>query len=117
MMYDGHDWGAVGQGGKVSVDPNIMAALDTIYAAATDESLWPDVIRNLLSITESQAASFCVLDGSDQPRLPIFSYIDRESRSVDQHRFLGEYLEGGMVEQDPTVQFIVAHPHQHLFLD
>jgi DNA-binding CsgD family transcriptional regulator len=110
---------AVGQleEGPVSVDQTILSTIDTIYAAAADESLWTEVIRDLLGITESQAVSFCVLDASEQPKLPIFSYLNIEPRSVDVPRFLGEYLEGGMAAHDPTVQYIVAHPDQKLIQD
>src|SRR5690349_23637891 len=95
----------------------MLAALDLIYAAATDEALWPDVIRKIVTLTESQAISFCVLDSSNALRHPIFHYLNIEKRSVDKPRFMDEYLGGGMMEQDPTVQHIVAHPEQHLVRD
>ena len=101
----------------MSVDQTILSAIDTIYAAATDESLWTEVIRELLGITDSQAVSFCVIDASEKPSLPIFSYLNIESRSVDVPRFLSEYLEGGMAAHDPTVQYIVGHPGQKLIQD
>ena len=99
------------------VDQTILSAIDTIYAAAMDENLWEEVNRNLLSITDSQAVSFCVLDSTEQLKHPVFSYLNIEARSVDVPRFLSEYLEGGMLGQDPTVQYIVAHPEQKLIQD
>ena len=101
----------------MSVDQTILSAIDSIYAAAADESLWPEVIRNLLDITESQAVSFCVLDATEQPKMPTFSYLNIEPRSVDLPRFMSEYLEGGMALHDPTVQYIVSHPGQKLIQD
>jgi len=101
----------------VSIDQALLAALDLIYAAATDESLWPDVIRRIVTLAESQAVSFCVLDSSNLLRHPIFHYLNVEKRMVDEPRFMGEYLDGGMMEQDPTVRHIVAHPEQCLVRD
>jgi DNA-binding CsgD family transcriptional regulator len=101
----------------MSLDIRILSSLDMIYAAAADQDLWPDVLRNLLTITESQAASFCVLQGNDQPRLPVFHYLNVEPRDPDRSAFMREYLEGGMVEHDPTVQHIVANPQQRLIRD
>jgi DNA-binding CsgD family transcriptional regulator len=100
----------------MSIDQSMLSALDGIYAAATDEARWPEVIQTLLELTGSQAASFCVLDGSNK-RMPIFSYINNERRDVETARFISEYLEGGMAQYDPTVQYIVTHPCQTLFLD
>ena len=102
----------------MSLDQAILSALDLIYAAATDENLWPDVIRRVVALAESQAVSFCVLDSSNALRHPIFHYLNFESRSVDRDRFMSEYLgDGGMMERDPTVQHIVANPNQRLVLD
>src|SRR5690242_15751595 len=101
----------------MSVDTKMLAALDLIYAAALDENRWLDAIRSVLEITDCQAGSFCVLDGSDQPKLPFFRYLNIEKRAVDQDRFMQEYLQEGMAERDPTVQYIVAHPTQQLVLD
>jgi DNA-binding CsgD family transcriptional regulator/PAS domain-containing protein len=95
----------------------MLGALDLIYAAATDESLWPDAIRKVVTLAESQAISFCVLDSSNALRHPIFHYLNVEKRPVDQARFMDEYLGGGMMEHDPTVQHIVAHPEQRLVRD
>jgi len=105
------------KGGVVSIDQALLAALDLIYAAATDESLWPDVIRRIVTLAESQAVSFCVLDSSNLLRHPIFHYLNVEKRMVDEPRFMSEYLDGGMMEQDPTVRHIVAHPEQRLVRD
>lgn len=101
----------------MSIDQALLAMLDSIYAAASDHTLWESVIRKLMDTVESQAASFCVIDASDQPKMPIFSYINVESRSLDRVRFLREYLEEGVAEQDPTVQYIIAHPGQKLVRD
>jgi DNA-binding CsgD family transcriptional regulator/PAS domain-containing protein len=101
----------------VSIDQTVFEALDLIYAAATDESLWPDVIRRMVTLADSQAISFCVLDSSNAIQHPIFHYLNIEKRSVDQTRFMEEYLAGGMMGDDPTVQHIVAHPEQRLVRD
>ena len=99
-----------GGGRAVSVDESILKVVETIYAASTDESLWPQVMRELLGITDSIAATFCVIDGSDGPRFPAFVTLNFEQK------FMDEYL-AGMVVHDPTVQFIVAHPARKLIHD
>lgn len=101
----------------MSIDQTMLGALDLIYAAATDETLWPDVINKIVSLADSQAISFCVLDSSNSLRHPIFHYLNVEKRSVDDARFMAEYLSGGMMGLDPTVQHIVAHPQQRLVRD
>lgn len=101
----------------MSIDQTMLGALDLIYAAATDETLWPDVIRKIVGLADSQAISFCVLDSSNSLRHPIFHYLNVEKRSVDQSRFMDEYLGGGMMGLDPTVRHIVAHPEQCLVRD
>lgn len=102
----------------MSIDQAMLAALDLIYAAATDENLWPDVIGRIVTLAESQAISFCVLDSSNQLRHPIFHYLNIEKRGVDQTRFMAEYLgDSGMMGLDPTVQYIVTHPQQRLVRD
>lgn len=101
----------------MSIDQAMLDALDVIYAAATDESLWPEAIRKVVTLAESQAISFCVLDSSNSLEHPIFHYLNIEKRSVDEARFMDEYLGGGMMAHDPTVQHIVAHPEQRLVRD
>jgi hypothetical protein len=41
--------------------------IQAFYDAALDESLWPAALKDLSNLTGSQAASFWVLDGSDNP--------------------------------------------------
>ena len=86
----------------VSVDFAILQAIDKLYAAAADESLWPQVMQDVLNITESVGATFCVIDGSDKPRFSAFTSLNFEQK------FMEEYLDG-MMQHDPTVQHIVSH--------
>jgi DNA-binding CsgD family transcriptional regulator/PAS domain-containing protein len=104
-------------GAAMSIDQALLETLDGIYAAASDPSLWDDVTGRVMRALDSQAASFCVIDASDQPRMAAFCYINEEKRMVDYARFMHEYLVDGVVEQDPTVRHIVAHPSQRLVRD
>lgn len=88
----------------------MLATIEAVYAAAMDESLWPEALKKLTDFTGSQAATFWVLDGSEQPRLPTFSYINLDPR------FIADYLDH-MVPLDPTVQYLVDHPKQPIVHD
>jgi DNA-binding CsgD family transcriptional regulator/PAS domain-containing protein len=101
----------------MSIDQNVLDTLDTIYAAASDTSLWAQVINRVMGVVESQAASFCVIDASDPLSMPVFHYINAEKRLVDYDLFMREYLVDGMAAQDPTLRHIVAHPEQRLVRD
>jgi DNA-binding CsgD family transcriptional regulator len=94
----------------VSVDDKIQSAVAALYDAALDETLWPQAMGQIVDITESHAATFCVIDGSERPRLPVFTTFNFEKRFID------EYLES-MVLHDPTVQYIVAHPDRKIIHD
>lgn len=87
----------------MSVDERILGVVDALYVAAVDEVLWSDALKKLTDLTGSQAASFWVLDGSAQPRLPTFTYINLDPE------FIQEYLDQ-MAPLDPTVQYLVDHP-------
>src|SRR5689334_62280 len=67
-------------------------------------------MQKLLSITDSVAATFCVIDRSDGPKTSAFAAVNFE------HSFINEYLQN-MIMHDPTVQFIVAHPQKSLIHD
>jgi len=94
----------------LGIDDNIHAAVEALYDAALDETLWPDALGQVVRVTESHAATFCVIDGSERPRLPVFTTFNFEQRFID------EYLES-MVPHDPTVQYIVAHPDEKIIHD
>jgi DNA-binding CsgD family transcriptional regulator/PAS domain-containing protein len=94
----------------VSTDGKILSVVEALYDAAVDETLWSKAMGEIVKITESQAATFCVIDGSERPRLPVFMTFNFEQRFID------EYLEG-MVLHDPTVQYIVAHPDRKIVHD
>ena len=94
----------------MSVDSAMLAAIEEIYAAAADESRWSQVLRHFLDLTESVAATFCVIGGSDEPRFLTFTTLNFEQPFID------EYLQG-MMAQDPTVRHIIAHPDQRLIHD
>jgi DNA-binding CsgD family transcriptional regulator len=87
-----------------------LAAIEAFYDAALDETLWPATLQMLTDLTGSQASSFWVLDGSENPRLPTFIHINFDQKSIQQ------YL-SGMASLDPTVRYLVAHPHQTVVHD
>ncbi len=80
-----------------------LAVIQTFYDAALDAALWPTALKKLMDHTGSQASSFWVLDGSQNPCLPIFNYINFDQESIR------EYL-AHMAPLDPTVRYLVAHP-------
>jgi DNA-binding CsgD family transcriptional regulator len=96
------------------LDERVLDMIDALYEAALDETKWHDVLHKLATLTGSQAATFWVLDGSGQPRLPIFLYINLDPQLIE------EYLDG-MAQHDPTVQYLVRHPtlplvHDSMFI-
>lgn len=94
----------------MSLDHRLAAVIQAFYDAALDETTWPVVLQHLTDLTGSQAATFWVLDGSGQPRLPMFI-----TRHFDPN-FIAEYLDG-MVPLDPTVQYLVGHPNEPIVHD
>lgn len=94
----------------MAIDDDILALITSIYDAAIDETLWPETIQRLISVLDCPAASFCIIDRSDQPRMPIFIPVNFRRDHID------EYLDY-MVPHDPTVQHIVAHPEQKIHHD
>jgi DNA-binding CsgD family transcriptional regulator len=94
----------------VSLDQRLLTVIGAIYDAAVDEARWPEALKQLSDITGSQAATFWVLDGSEQPRLPTFTYHNLDPA------FIQEYLER-VTPFDPWVQYLVAHPNQPIVHD
>jgi len=94
----------------MSVDRRVIAVIEEIYDAALDETRWPEVLKKLTDFTGSQVAAFWVLDGSSEPRLPTFTYINLDPK------FIQEYLER-MAPLDPTVRYLVGHPNQPIVHD
>lgn len=96
-----------------SRDHPLFAAIDAIYAAALDESLWPQAMAGMIDATGSVAATFCVIDGTvpgEAARTPIFTHTNFDDG------FIRDYLDH-MIEHDPTVQAILRHPDQRIFHD
>src|SRR5258705_4368531 len=85
----------------MSVDERVRSVIQALYDAALDERQWTHALTELTAITGSQAATFWVLDGSDQPRLPTLTGLNFDPA------FIAEY-QNGMVPHDPTVQYLVA---------
>lgn len=94
----------------MSIDERVHDAIETVYEAALDETHWSEALKKLAHITDSEAATFWVLDGAERPRLPTFLYINLDPR------FIEEYLDH-MVPHDPTVQYLVRHPDQSIVHD
>jgi DNA-binding CsgD family transcriptional regulator len=94
----------------MGIDKRVLDAIEAVYEAALDETLWHGALQKLADATGSQAASFWLLDGSDQPRLPMFSFINFDPQLIR------EYLDG-MAEHDPTVQYLAAHPGEPIVHD
>ena len=94
----------------LSLNEQVLAVIESLYDAAMDETLWPLALKKLTDFTGSQAATFWVLDGSDRPRLPTFTYINLDPA------FVQEYLDR-VAHLDPTVQYLVGHPDQPIVHD
>ena len=94
----------------MSIHERTLDVIGAFYDAAMDETLWRGALERLCDLTGSQAASFWVLDGSEQPRLPTFIYVNFDMSSIK------EYLEH-TASFDPTVQYLVAHPHEPIVHD
>lgn len=94
----------------VTSDDRILGAIEAIYDAALDDKRWPHALERLAHVTGSQAATFWVLDSSEQPRLPTFTSINFDPD------FIAEYLRN-FAADDPTVQYLVAHPNQSVVHD
>ncbi len=94
----------------MSIDERVHAVIRSVYDAAMEETRWPEALKELTDLTGSQGASFWVLDGSDQPRLPTFTTVNFDPK------FIEKYLDD-MVPLDPTVQYLVRHPNQPIVHD
>jgi len=92
------------------LDERVLDMIDALYEAALDETQWHGALHKLADLTGSQAATFWVLDGAGQPRLPTFSYINLDPQLIE------EYLDC-MAQHDPTVQYLVRHPTTPLVHD
>lgn len=88
----------------MSLDQRVLTAIQALYDAAMDETLWPKALQEMTDLTGSQAATFWVLDSSDQPRLPTLIIHNFDPA------FMKAYLDG-IVPHDPTVQYLVRHPN------
>jgi DNA-binding CsgD family transcriptional regulator len=87
-----------------------LRVIQSFYDAAMDEALWLAALQQLTDLTGSQAATFWVLDGSPEPRLPTLTCLNFDPN------FMEEYLDG-MVPLDPTVRYLVAHPDEPIVHD
>lgn len=90
--------------------PAALAVIESLYDAAMDDSLWPQALKRLADFTKSQAATFWVLDGSDKPRLPLFTSFNFDPG------FVGEYVER-MAPHDPWNRYLVGHPDEPIVHD
>jgi hypothetical protein len=79
-------------------------------ARPAEKSLWHGALQKLVNATDSQAASFWLLDGSGQSRLPSLSFINFDPQLIRKDL-------DGMAEHDPTVQYLARHPGQSIVHD
>jgi DNA-binding CsgD family transcriptional regulator len=101
---------AVYQETEVSFDKRVLDVIQTIYDAAVDDTRWPEALKQLCDFTDSQAATFWVLDGSEEPRLPTFTYVNLDPA------FVQEYLDK-ITPMDPWNRYLVGHPNQPIVHD
>ncbi len=96
----------------MSLDEGWLSAIDGVYAAATDAALWPEAMRRLMTLTGTQAATFCVIDDGDDdaPRMPTFVQVNFDPAFID------DYL-AHMAPFDPTVRHILDNPRQRMVAD
>lgn len=87
-----------------------LSLIDDIYAAALDESAWARVLARMMGETNSQGATFCILDSSDEPRFNVLVH-----KNFDEE-MMREYTDGTMLI-DPTILQIAAHPERKTFHD
>lgn len=75
---------------EVSLDQRLLAVIQSIYDAAVAETRWPAALKALSDFTDSQAATFWVLDGSvnfDSNLMPEYlDYWYRNSSRLCQRR-------------------------------
>ena len=93
----------------MSIDARMLAVIESLYEAAMDETRWPDTLQQVSELTESQAATFWVLDGGGELQHPTFTFVNIDPT------FVQAYLQ--MAAHDPTVQYLVRHPHQSIVHD
>lgn len=94
----------------MSFNERALAVIQALYDAALDEGRWPQALKHLSEITGSQAATFWVLDGSDEPRLPTFTYIHLDPA------FIQDYLDR-VAPLDPWNRYLVSHPEPAIVHD
>jgi DNA-binding CsgD family transcriptional regulator len=94
----------------MDVDSRALAVIESLYDAAMNDALWPTALQRLTDFTGSQSATLWLLDGSEQPRLPLLLTYNFDDA------FMHAYLDG-MVPLDPTVQYLVRHPHAPIVHD
>lgn len=98
----------------MALDESMLAALEAIYQAVTDEGKWPEVLQKIAVATNSQAANLWVVDRARPSDHSVFTFVNFDPAGV------AEYL-GQMVSMDPHVQYVIAHPelrivHDNLYL-
>jgi hypothetical protein len=69
----------------MSIHERTLNVIQAFYDAALDDTPWRAALESLCELSGSQAASFWVLDGSDQPRLPTFIYINFDISSIKEY--------------------------------
>lgn len=94
----------------MSRDDATLRAIEGLYDAALDDTLWPVALKEIAALTRSQAASVWVLDSSGNSILPTFLSINFDPASVR------DYLKG-MASIDPTNRYLIQHPAEAIVHD
>ena len=93
----------------MSIDQHVVSVIEALYATAADDGSWPAALAALTALMASEAATFWVLtpDGLLHPQ---FTFVNLDPA------FVHDYLVGP-ANMDPTVRYLMAHPHQPIVHD
>ncbi len=90
-------------GESVTADTALLALIEHIYDAASDERLWPSVMEQVAAVMESHAVTFSLLRDAEKPRFSAFAALEYDPR-----------MHAGYVESrtlaDSALHFLTAHP-------
>lgn len=88
----------------------LLSLIGDIYEAALDDTVWRRVMERMLALTDSQGATFSIIDNSSEPRFTTLASVNFSNEII------AEYMDGWALH-DPTILAIAAHPEQKIFHD